>query len=123
METVVPVMYPQANKTDSILQSFHPDSWDYKLWTDILVCPIVRNSTERDVTFPEGDNWVDWWDLSKVYSGGSSSHFVYPLEQFPLFYRQGSLIALHVEEELLVGHGNGNNLFCLLLYYFLLFSF
>jgi len=86
-------MFPLAQFT-----YFHPSTYDYKLWHDILVCPISEsNITSRAVTFPKGDNWVDWFDSTKVYKGGSTINYHLPnLQTFPVFKRQGSMIPMNV---------------------------
>jgi len=84
------VMTPMAN--DTILT---PDSWDFKMGDDILVSTIVEDSMTKNVKFPEGDDWVDWW-TNQTYKGGSSKTFTVPLNSFTVFKRKGSIIPMHV---------------------------
>ena len=98
IEKGVSVMYPQANQTD-----LEPDSWDYMLWKDILVSPIVENSTMRTVHFPSGNSWIDWFNTSRIFQGGSTVNFTVPLERFPVFIRDGAMLALNVTSS----HGTG----------------
>ncbi|ELR16305.1 glycosyl hydrolase, family 31 protein [Acanthamoeba castellanii str. Neff] len=93
-EQGVSVIKPLASET-----IFTPDSWEYLLWKDILVVPMVDNSTSRAVSFPANDDWVDWWQPSCVYKGGST------LSRFPVFKRKGSIIPLHVFDSIT---GNGD---------------
>src|SRR5690242_11890268 len=94
-------MTPQASYT-----IFTPDSWSYNLWTDIFVAPIVDSGvTQLSVTFPSGNNWLDWWDSTKVYQGGNTVNYAVPsLAIFPVFHRQGSILALNVTTDD-TGHG------------------
>ena len=47
-------------------------SWSFMLWSDIYVVPIVEdNKLAVEVSFPSGNDWLDWWETSKVYKGGS----------------------------------------------------
>lgn len=101
MEEHIPVMYPQNEKT-----LLNPRNWAYLLWTDILVNPIVEDSTSVKIEFPSGNNWVDWWDSTVIYNGGTTEHLEYPLELFPAFIRQGAMLALDVTKDLNLGHGN-----------------
>merc|ERR1711907_441917 len=101
METGVSVMYPQNERT-----VLNPHDWAYLLWKDILVNPIVEDSTQVKVKFPSGDNWVDYWDASVVYNGGTTHTLTYQLERFPIFIRQGAMLALDVTTDLGLGHGN-----------------
>jgi len=84
------VMSPIAEYTD-----FTPSSWDYWLWTDIYVSPMVQNTTQTTINFPSGFNFVDWWN-GTVYQGGSTIQYDVPYSQFPVFHRQGSMLALNV---------------------------
>lgn len=68
-----------------------PDSWEYVLGSDILVAPIVENVTQQTVTFPSGNNWVDWW-TNQTYTGGSEQTFTVPLKSFTVYRRQGLFI-------------------------------
>jgi hypothetical protein len=76
---------------------FDPATYDYLLGPDILVCPVTEsNITSRAVTFPSGNNWVDWWDSSHVFQGGSTVEYATPLNRFPVFRRVGSMIPFRV---------------------------
>jgi len=95
------VMIPLAKKTD-----FHPDTWQYMLWKDLLVCPITNTDTTTQVSFPAGNDWVDWFNHSAVYQGGSTiAKFACPLEIMPIFIRKGSMLALDVENS---AHNHGS---------------
>jgi len=98
----VSVMHPQARDT-----IFTPDSWDFTLGNDdILVCPIVDNSTsKRLVTFPKGNDWVDWWS-NATYAGGSEHTFDVPLDELPLFRKKGSILPLKVSKAFHGGQGD-----------------
>jgi alpha-glucosidase (family GH31 glycosyl hydrolase) len=84
-------MQPMAQET-----IWQPDSWAYKMGKDIFVNPIVENSTKVSVTFPPGDEWVNWW-TNETYSGGSTMKFDIPLSRFPAYKRKGSIIPLNVD--------------------------
>jgi len=96
------VMHPQADYT--ILT---PNSWDYTLGDDdILVAPIVDNSSDhRTVQFPKGNDWIDWW-TNETYLGGTSHDFILTLDKFPVFKRKGSILPLNIDRRFLGGHGD-----------------
>jgi len=97
MEKNVPLLSPLA--VDDPLKPIR--EWGYKLWKDVFISPIVSNTTQVDVTFPSGgDYWVDYWNWSSRYEGGSSVTLTYPLERFPIFIRVGALLPLHVHSNL-----------------------
>jgi len=71
------------------------------------VAPIVENSTVvRTINFPNGEDYVDWWNSSKVYQGGSEVDYPIPMDRFPVFHRKGSMLPLHVVNDLGVRHGD-----------------
>jgi len=80
---------------DSVIYPYH--SWDYFLWTDIFVAPIVESSLLRTIDFPSGNDWIFWFNSSQIYHGGLSFTLQIPLSQFPAFHRSGSMLPLHVD--------------------------
>jgi len=72
-------------------------NYNYLLGPDIFVSPITEeNSNQHFVQFPLGSDWVDWWNSSKIYRGGSNTTLQVPLSKFPVFHRKGSLLPLSV---------------------------
>lgn len=67
---------------------------DEYLWgRDILVAPVLtQGTTQRDVTFPEGE-WMDISNPGKIYHGGETISYPTPLAVLPKFVRAGSFIA------------------------------
>lgn len=74
---------------------------DYRTWLlddeflagrDLLVAPVVHAAeTARRVYFPQGDDWIDWWDGSR-HAGGSWANVGAPLDRLPLFVRAGAAV-------------------------------
>ncbi|HYJ90650.1 MAG TPA: TIM-barrel domain-containing protein, partial [Pyrinomonadaceae bacterium] len=91
-QTGMPVMrplwfeYPADKKTYLIAD-------EYLVGSDLLVAPVVKEGlSEREVYFPAGENWVDWW-TGEIYDGGKSYTIKAPIERLPLFVRVGAVIA------------------------------
>lgn len=63
------------------------------LWgNNVLVAPVMeQGARERVVDFPKG-TWISWYDATKKYVGASTDTVSAPLEQIPLFVREGSFI-------------------------------
>lgn len=63
---------------------------------DLLVCPVVEDSMEKEVLFPNGS----WYDLfsGEKYSGGTNRKIYAPLEKIPVYIRAGSVIPLCLGE-------------------------
>lgn len=68
---------------------------DEYLWgNNVLVAPVMeQGALSREVLFPEG-TWFSWYDAKKKYAGGTLEKIMVeaPLEQLPLFVRQGAFI-------------------------------
>jgi alpha-D-xyloside xylohydrolase len=72
-----------------------PGAWladlEYLVGPDLLVAPMTNPSGERHVYLPAGQ-WIDWW-TREVVCGGGYRRVTKPLDQIPLFVRDGALIA------------------------------
>ena len=68
---------------------------DEYLWGDnVLVAPVMtQGATQRRVLFPAGE-WIDFFDPSLSYRGGTTAVVDAPLHKLPLFVRKGSFIPL-----------------------------
>ena len=67
------------------------------LWgPDILVAPVVDNSSVKRITFPEGD-WLDMNDFTTVYAGRSSHDYAAPASCLPHFMRRGSIVGRYTQ--------------------------
>jgi alpha-glucosidase len=65
---------------------------EYLVGGDLLVAPVVvESTTRRKVYFPKGDNWVDWW-TGQTFEGGKETEVNAPLDHLPLYARAGSMI-------------------------------
>lgn len=77
--------------------------WDqYRLGRDLLVAPVIREGERaRDVYLPEGR----WWHLlqSRWYEGGRSHTVDAPLEEIPVFLREGALLPLAFNRDVRLG--------------------
>ena len=71
----------------------HPDSI-YTFGDDLLVAPVVdRDARDKQVVFPAGSEWIDWWDGS-AHPGGASETVSAPLGVLPLYLRRGGIVPL-----------------------------
>ena len=97
--SIAPYLYTTGNTAYaagvSIMKPLY-FSYYYLLGDDIFVAPFVENGTMREITFPEGGNWVYWFDHSVVYP----PHFIEkkfncPITLFPAFRLSGSIIPMY----------------------------
>jgi len=64
----------------------------YLLGADLLVAPVVKEGQRsREVYFPKGAAWIDWW-TGRRHKGGTSSMIAAPLDRLPLFVRAGAIV-------------------------------
>jgi alpha-D-xyloside xylohydrolase len=74
---------------DTVVQSLADQ---YMFGPSIMVAPVYEyNARKRDVYFPKGTNWFDFYS-GKKYDGGHKTSIDAPLARIPLFVKEGSLI-------------------------------
>jgi len=103
---LIPYLYGQgarACEKETSLMQFRPVSNDYLLGDSFFVSPDTEAGTTREITFPAG-RWIDWLDESRVYEGPSTQTLEFPLDRFPVFVRDPSIVPLTVENNA-TGHG------------------
>ena len=65
------VIFPRESRK-FVVDTKDYKTWAYMLWTDIFVVPITtENCVSVKVEFPKGNDWVDWFETTKIYKGGS----------------------------------------------------
>lgn len=105
---LIPYLYSQGARSyenGRPLMRFRPGPDQFMLGDHLFVSPFLREGTQREVTFPPG-RWIDWLDEQAVYEGGTTQVLEFPLERFPVFVREGSMVPLDVNDET-TGHGGG----------------
>jgi alpha-D-xyloside xylohydrolase len=75
--------YPQDGR--------HPD-FTFLSGPDLLVAPVVDESTERNVPLPAG-TWIDWW-TGEVVEGPVDVTVAAPLDTLPLYLRAGGIVPM-----------------------------
>lgn len=85
MERLLCLEYPNdPNLSADIEESMYGDS--------ILKAPVVNQAqVEKEIYFPEGDNWYCPID-GKLYKGGTSMVFKVPLKRTWYFYKAGNVV-------------------------------
>ncbi len=82
-----------AFESNSSAMTFTDDT-TFLLGSDILVAPLLSNATNsRQVTFPAHGSWINWF-TNETHAGGSSATVSAALNEFPVFKKAGSVIAL-----------------------------
>lgn len=65
---------------------------EYLVGENLLVAPVEAGTHAREIYLPEG-NWVDFWSGERI-SGGQTITRQVPLEQIPIFVKDGTLLPL-----------------------------
>tara|TARA_R110002012_G_scaffold34820_5_gene100052 strand:+ start:44287 stop:46686 length:2400 start_codon:yes stop_codon:yes gene_type:complete len=72
----------------------------YLLGNDLMVCPVTTKGAQtRVVYFPEG-NWINFWTKEK-YEGKQYVNILCPLDEMPIFIKEGAIIATQPLEQTL----------------------
>lgn len=76
------------------------DCRDEYLWgNEVLIAPVFKaGARSRKVTFPAGDTWVNWNNPRLTYRGGTTASVAAPLDEMPMFVKQGSFIPLFTKD-------------------------
>jgi len=73
-----------------------PDGqFHYLFGRDLLIAPIHSDSLERQVSLPHG-HWRYFFDDRETLQGPGKIQREFPLDQFPVFVRDGAIIPINV---------------------------
>lgn len=92
-----PYLYSYAHKTrlegKNMVRKFDDHKYQFMLGNEVLVAPVYeQGARSRAVHLPQG-NWVNYW-TGDIIAGGQTISAEAPIEQIPLFVRQGSIIPM-----------------------------
>jgi len=90
-------MMMKSHENKGPIMHVAPGKWQYRLGDDIFVSVIYTPEDAREVSFPEG-RWRDFWSPEKAYSGNERLDYKCPIDRYPIFLREGSIIPLHVTD-------------------------
>jgi alpha-glucosidase (family GH31 glycosyl hydrolase) len=71
----------------------------YVLGDAFLVAPILDATGKRDVAFPEGARWFDWW-TGAAHEGGTTvaTDFSADRAKIPVYLKAGSILKLELDD-------------------------
>ncbi|GAB2775849.1 hypothetical protein GCM10027275_18750 [Rhabdobacter roseus] len=96
---LVPYMYSyvvSAHRGGPVLQRPVAGTYHYLFGDHLLVAPIYQDDSTRQVQLPEG-TWRYWFDDREVHQGPVTFTKDFPLDEFPVYVREGAIVPLHVE--------------------------
>jgi alpha-glucosidase (family GH31 glycosyl hydrolase) len=92
----------------SALRNADTVQFQHLLGDQLLVSPFTTDATTKAVHFPAGSQWIDYWNDSIVYQGGTSTNYSAPLDKFPIFIKAGAIVPLNVKNAI-ANHGDSTS--------------
>jgi alpha-glucosidase (family GH31 glycosyl hydrolase) len=97
---LIPYIYSQAALSYEhgiATMRIQDGAFTYMLGDALLVAPFYNPGQTRTVRFPTGE-WLYFFDETKTYTSGEQN-LDFPLAEFPLFVKKGSIIPLWIEND------------------------
>jgi alpha-glucosidase (family GH31 glycosyl hydrolase) len=107
---LVPYMYSfvvTGHEGGTLLQTPVKGKYHYLFGDDFLVAPIYKDDLRNTITLPEG-KWRYFFDDDELLEGKTTFEREFPLDEFPVFIREGAIVPVNVERSY-TGLGNGNS--------------
>ena len=95
---LIPYMYHyivSGHQGGTVLQSPVDGAYQYLFGDNLLIAPIFEDNLSRSVILPEGQ-WRYLFEDASVLQGDTEMTRDYPLEEFPVYIREGAIIPLNV---------------------------
>jgi alpha-D-xyloside xylohydrolase len=107
---LAPYMYSYVvtgHQGGRVLQKPISGKYHYMFGEDFVVAPIYRDDLKNKVSLPAG-KWRYFFDDRKLIEGPITFEREFPLEEFPVYIREGAVVPLNVERSY-TGLGNETN--------------
>jgi alpha-D-xyloside xylohydrolase len=98
---LVPYMYTyvvKGSKGGRVLQRPMGKNYQYMFGDDFLVIPVYKDNLKREIIFPKG-RWRYLFDDKQVIIGPARLERDFPLEEFPVYIRDGAIIPIDVKRD------------------------
>ncbi len=63
---------------------------------ELLIAPIYKDELKNSVSLP-GGKWRYWYDDQEIIEGPLTFERDFPLEEYPVYIREGAIIPMHIE--------------------------
>ncbi len=96
---LIPYMYSYVvtgHEGGTLLQRPVKGKYHYLFGDDFLIAPIYQDALVNRVTLPPG-KWHYFFDNSIVLEGKSTLEREFPLDEYPVFVREGAIIPMQIE--------------------------
>lgn len=89
----------------SAIRSADTTKHQHLLGESILVSTLTSDVQSKSVSFPAGAAWLDYWNDTVRYAGGTTAAYAVPLDRYPIFIKAGAILPLNVKNDV-TGHGD-----------------
>ncbi len=90
--------------------------YHYMFGDNLLVAPIYKDELVNKVKLPEG-KWRYWFDDSKIIEGPAEFEKEFPLDEYPVFIREGAIIPMDIKRSYTgIGDSTDTGLMTVLVY-------
>lgn len=96
---LVPYMYHYvvtAHEGGMRLQTPLDGKYHYMFGDYLLVAPIYKDDLKNEIQLPEG-RWRYWFDDTKIVEGPSTFTQEFPLDEYPVFVKEGAIIPMDIK--------------------------
>lgn len=107
---LIPYMYRyvvSAHNGGAVLQKPIAGKYHYMFGDYLLVAPIYKDELVNKITLPKG-KWRYWFDNSKIIEGPITFEQEFPLNEYPVFIKEGAIIPMNIERNY-TGIGSESN--------------
>ncbi|MBI2425264.1 MAG: glycoside hydrolase family 31 protein [Candidatus Hydrogenedentes bacterium] len=87
-----------AHRGGTVLMRPHGEGYDFYCGDSMFISPIHRDTKEWTVTLPEGQ-WRYFFDDAEAIAGGTPFTRTYPMNEFPVFVRDGAILPMNIERD------------------------
>ncbi len=96
---LVPYMYHYvvtAHEGGTRLQTPIDGKYHYLFGNYLLIAPIYKDDLKNEIQLPEG-RWRYWLDDTKIVEGPSTFTKEFPLDEYPVFVKEGAIIPMDIK--------------------------
>ena len=116
---LIPYIYTYVVKAHSggtLLQRPVTGKYHYLFGDNLLVAPIYKDELLNKITLPKGE-WRYFFNDKEVIKGPSTFDREFPLDEFPVYIREGSIIPMDIKRDYTqIGDKNSAGYLTLLIY-------